>query len=96
MCQQGNFAKSSNSRLGKEEGGIRLLIYERFGFPPLEFATSRVWLKQSLFAGHRKKFGLPIDMLPMFKSNGGGFSHRILRLDPGDPKPEQLGKANIP
>lgn len=90
LHQRGRFAPPSNSLLGKEEGSIRLLMCERLGFHPLEFGLS----KASLLA-IEKEFDLPIDMLPLFKFNGGGHSYYFRPSTPHNQKPEQLGKANI-
>ncbi|KAJ5031032.1 hypothetical protein J3E73DRAFT_222669 [Bipolaris maydis] len=85
LHQRGRFIRSTNSPKGKEEGNIRLLICERFGFQPLQFGLS----KASLLA-IEDKFGLPIEMLPLFKFNGGGHSYYFCGSTSHDQKPEQL------
>jgi hypothetical protein len=90
LHKRDRFAPPSNALLGKEEGSIRLLICERLGFHPLGFGLS----KTSLLA-IENEFGLPIEMLPMFKFNGGSYSCHFRPLVPHDQKPEQLGKADI-
>jgi hypothetical protein len=89
LHQRGRFAPPSNPLLGKEEGSIRLLICERRGFHPLEFGLS----KASLLA-IEDKLGLPIEMLPLFKFNGGSHSYHFRPSAHGQ-EPEQLGKAII-
>lgn len=90
LHQRGRFAPPSNALLGKEEGSIRLLVCERIGFHPLGFGLS----KASLLA-IEDKFGLPIEMLPLFKFNGGSHSYHFRPLGPHNQEPEQLGKATI-
>lgn len=90
LHQRGHFVQPTDSCLGKEEGSIRLLICERFDFQPLGFGLS----KASLLA-MEKKFDLPIEMLPLFKFNGGGHSYYFRPSAPHGQTPEQLGKAKI-
>jgi hypothetical protein len=59
-------------------------------FQPLHFGLS----KASLLA-IEDKYGLPIEMLPLFKFNGGGHSYYFRPSAPHDQKPEQLGKAKL-
>ena len=89
LRQKGRFAPPSNPLLGNEEGGIRLLLCERRGFMPLRFGLS----KSSLLA-IESEFGLPSEMLPIFKFNGGGYSYRFLPEASRGQNPEQLGMTN--
>ena len=91
LHQRGRFAPPSDPLLGKEEGSIRLLICERLGFHPLGFGLS----KTSLLAVE-DKLGLPTDMLPLFKFNGGGHSCHFRYSGPHDKEPEHVGKAIEP
>ncbi|PZD24856.1 hypothetical protein A1F96_08974 [Pyrenophora tritici-repentis] len=84
LHQRGRFFQPTDSRLGKEEGSIRLLICERVKFQPLHFGLS----KASLLA-IEDKFGLPIEMLPIFKFNGGGHSYYFCPSARGQ-NPEKL------
>jgi hypothetical protein len=90
LHQRGRFAPPTNPLLGKEEGSIRLLICERLGFHPLEFGMS----KASLLA-IEDTFDLPIEMLPLFKFNGGGYSYQFRPLTSHNQDPEKLGEAII-
>lgn len=63
---------------------------ERLGLHPLDFGLS----KASLLA-IENEFGLSIEMLPLFKFNGGGHSYHFRPSGLHDQKPEQLGKTNI-
>lgn len=88
LHQRGRFAPPSNPLLGKEKGSIRLLICEQLGFHPLGFGLS----KTSLLAVENK-LGLPIEMLPLFKFNGGGFSYYFRPSSLRSQEPEHLGKT---
>lgn len=91
LHQKGRFAPPSKPHLGKQEGSIRLLICERVRFHPLNFGLSK-----ASFLAIEKEFGLPADMLPLFKFNGGSHSYHFRPLAPHDQKSEQLGEAMIP
>lgn len=88
LHQKGRFAPPSDPLLGKEEGSIRLLICERLGFHPLGFGLS----KTSLLAVE-DKLGLPTEMLPLFKFNGGGQSYYCRPSSLRDQEPGHLGKT---
>lgn len=90
LQQRGRFHSPSNPLLGKEEGMIRLLICERRGFKTLGFGLS----KSSLLA-IEDEFGLPAEMLPLFKSHGGSYSHHFRPSASHGQNPEQLGKTAI-
>ncbi|USP82427.1 Notoamide biosynthesis cluster protein M' [Curvularia clavata] len=85
LRRTGRFAPPSDSRLGKEEGGIRLLLCELRSFMPLAFGLS----KASLLA-IESEFGLSGEMLPIFFFNGGGYSHHFVPLASRGQKPEKL------
>ncbi|KAF2678031.1 hypothetical protein K458DRAFT_377367 [Lentithecium fluviatile CBS 122367] len=84
LRQTDRFVRPTDSRLGKEEGSIRLLICERFGFHPLEFGLSKKSWEAIV-----EELGEPTEMLPFFKFNGGGHSY-CFRPSAPDQTPEQL------
>ncbi|PVI00432.1 hypothetical protein DM02DRAFT_592717 [Periconia macrospinosa] len=84
LHQRGRFTRPT-SRLGKEEGSIRLLICERLGFHPLRFGLSK-----ASFLAVENELGLPTEMLPLFKFNGGGHSYYFRPSASHDQIPEQL------
>jgi hypothetical protein len=90
LHQRGRFVRPTNSRLGKEEGSLKLLVCERVGFLPLKFGMSK-----ASFLAVEKEYGLPTEMLPFFKFNGGGHSYYFRHMASHDSKPEQLGKFKL-
>ncbi|KAF2112264.1 hypothetical protein BDV96DRAFT_525022 [Lophiotrema nucula] len=90
LHHRGRFVRPTDSRLRKEECSIRLLICERFGFHPLEFGLSKASLRAI-----EDEFGLPVEMLPFFKFNGGSHSYHFRPSAPHDQTPEQLGKPEV-
>jgi hypothetical protein len=88
LHQRGRFTWPIDSGLGTEDSSIRLFVCERLKFQPLEFGLS----KASLLA-IEKEFGLPIEMLPIFNLNGGGYSYHFRPSVACSGEREQLGKA---
>jgi hypothetical protein len=58
------------------------------GFQPLWFGMSK-----ASFLAVEEKYGLPTEMLPFFKFNGGGHSYYFRHSASHDP--EQLGKIKL-
>ncbi|KAL9114442.1 MAG: hypothetical protein Q9227_001523 [Pyrenula ochraceoflavens] len=74
--QQGPFAPKPNAEAGKLLGQIRLLIYERTSYSPLDFAVSK-----DLFVDIERSFKLHPATLPGFDSDAGTFSRYLTFSD---------------
>ncbi|KAH7379407.1 hypothetical protein DE146DRAFT_317666 [Phaeosphaeria sp. MPI-PUGE-AT-0046c] len=81
LHQRGRFVQPTDSPIAKADGNIRMLLCERSDFQPLIFSLSK-----ASFLAIEKKLDFPIDMIPLFKFNGGGHSYHFL---PYDQTPEQ-------
>lgn len=66
-------------------GGIRLLICERFDYRPLKFRMSR-----SSFLAVERAFGMPDDTLAVLSSNAGEHSVKFINLSTKGP--DSIGK----